>query len=708
VKRIALITVGLFLYAIPLHAQVINCAPYASSSGSTQIASCAKVIPSSSIGATLDVRAGYNANAKGPAAAQTWDTDAFSGVTQQIDWLCGLNYTVSANSTIPSNVHLMAGQGCNFSVNNGVTFTVTGPMEGSSSTQHFSGTGTVTIANQAVNAQWFGGGSDVCTQMNLAAVSTPSTGGTVDARGFTGTRTCSSSPFSGITKPITLLFGSGIYNISVGSWDLPDSTRVLGQQNGTLLNFTGSGYLFDIGATEGPNHVEIGNFSVTTSTSSTGFLRVGRTSQDYGNYQRLWWSIHDLYILGQGQSGVGAIGMSVTEYLDWVVTNIDIVNFETAAIFDRGGNSLFNRARFHAYEFGPKWTIQGGTGTAAPGGNQDQCNTCEFLGPTWGRGDTVTVQTSGIIFINALYETQPGGTSTAMLHLASRGLGFADSSYFTDINGAFSLGGVGTVATIAMDSGFASPRFIGSVVAVAGAAPITFGTIYSSSGADDFTAKFINCTYQLNALVKAADATGANAEIIAGPDVEGGAGRIRTQSQNHDQTGLFRVVGQNGYTPPVSSTARGLELQYQDPSGGDQSLIASFDRAAGVYKPLTTQGSVLIDAPGGSEINRFTPSGMALRGGVQAAAESPGMQHLRVSTGPINASSSADVTVTWTTAFANTSYSATCTVQDPGTANTLQVTKIETINTGSVVVRVANNDRGAAHTGVLHCIALHD
>jgi hypothetical protein len=74
--------------------------------------------------------------------SSTWDTDAFSGISKNLDFYCsGVTFVVSINSTIPANVHLIAGEGCVFSVNSGINFIVYGPMDGSSAGAHFSGSG---------------------------------------------------------------------------------------------------------------------------------------------------------------------------------------------------------------------------------------------------------------------------------------------------------------------------------------------------------------------------------------------------------------------------------------------------------------------------------------------------------------------------------------------------------------------------------------
>jgi hypothetical protein len=89
-------------------------------------------------------------------------------------------------------------------------------------------------------------------------------------------------------------------------------------------------------------------------------------------------------------------------------------------------------------------------------------------------------------------------------------------------------------------------------------------------------------------------------------------------------------------------------------------------------------------------------------------ANGAGFKHLRVTTGSIGAGARADVTVTWTTAFADASYTPNCTVLDTSAAGAgLRVERIRSQAAASIVVQVMN-DAAAARTGTLNCTAVHD
>lgn len=85
------------------------------------------------------------------------------------------------------------------------------------------------------------------------------------------------------------------------------------------------------------------------------------------------------------------------------------------------------------------------------------------------------------------------------------------------------------------------------------------------------------------------------------------------------------------------------------------------------------------------------------------------LKHARLSTGSIAAGSSAAITLTWTTAFLDSNYTANCLlVEATASTSTLRIHHIESVTAASVVIRVVNDDGTTAHTGTLHCLAVHD
>jgi hypothetical protein len=100
----------------------------------------------------------------------------------------------------------------------------------------------------------------------------------------------------------------------------------------------------------------------------------------------------------------------------------------------------------------------------------------------------------------------------------------------------------------------------------------------------------------------------------------------------------------------------------------------------------------------------LTPSGGFLTG----VGQGSGLKHQRVTTGSVSAGSTALVTLTWTTTFADGNYTVNCSVLDSTTSSlSLSVVHVEAVNAADVRVRVLNNAVGSL-TGTLHCIAMHD
>lgn len=150
---------------------------------------------------------------------------------------------------------------------------------------------------------------------------------------------------------------------------------------------------------------------------------------------------------------------------------------------------------------------------------------------------------------------------------------------------------------------------------------------------------------------------------------------------------------------------------------GYQFLYNMFLRVGGSLDSLNavTLADKTWDAP--NPIGSTTPSTgkfttlenttkLTVGGGVTATGS--GLKHIRQTTGSIGAGASALVTVTWATAFANSSYTVNASVQDSTAATaSLKVTHIESISASAVVVRVENTSAGSL-TGTLHLIAVHD
>lgn len=122
-------------------------------------------------------------------------------------------------------------------------------------------------------------------------------------------------------------------------------------------------------------------------------------------------------------------------------------------------------------------------------------------------------------------------------------------------------------------------------------------------------------------------------------------------------------------------------------------------RAAGTAYPITTSGAVTLT--GTTQITSPTfVTGVA--------ADASGFKHVRVTTGSVGAGSTALVTITWVTAFADANYTCVAQVLEATTSSlSMSVVHIESITASAVTVRVLNNALGAL-TGTLNLIAVHD
>jgi hypothetical protein len=148
-------------------------------------------------------------------------------------------------------------------------------------------------AHNVVYASAFSG-SDPCAQINAAIKALPSTGGTVDARGFQGTQSCASNPFAGITSDVELLLGDVAIQTTV-PWVTPSAQNVLVIGSGR----GGSGHGTTIRAVTG--------FPSTCDGLSTGcpVVRLGSGTTAFGH------RIENLAIDCNSQTG--AIGLYSTD-----------------------------------------------------------------------------------------------------------------------------------------------------------------------------------------------------------------------------------------------------------------------------------------------------------------------------------------------------------------------------------------------------------
>lgn len=84
------------------------------------------------------------------------------------------------------------------------------------------------------------------------------------------------------------------------------------------------------------------------------------------------------------------------------------------------------------------------------------------------------------------------------------------------------------------------------------------------------------------------------------------------------------------------------------------------------------------------------------------------IRHARVTTGSVALSGTAAVSVTWPQAFPDANYTVTASVVLDIAGESLRVVRVRSKTATGCVVQVVNNDAAAAHTGVVHAVAIHD
>jgi hypothetical protein len=140
--------------------------------------------------------------------------------------------------------------------------------------------GMAALSSSIVDATVFSPvGTDACTQINQALNALPGGSGTVDARGLTGTLTCSSNPFSGFTGQATVLLGAATWQ-TTATWIIPSRNRVFGIQpalgslGNTIIQWkTGnpSGTVVQLGSGTTPMFgIFVGDLTIDCNVTSSG------------------------------------------------------------------------------------------------------------------------------------------------------------------------------------------------------------------------------------------------------------------------------------------------------------------------------------------------------------------------------------------------------------------------------------------------------
>lgn len=150
----------------------------------------------------------------------------------------------------------------------------------------------------------------------------------------------------------------------------------------------------------------------------------------------------------------------------------------------------------------------------------------------------------------------------------------------------------------------------------------------------------------------------------------------------------------------VASTTKCPNLNADLLDGADWTNPPAMGAGTAIPSIVATAATITTGIVTNDTITNLTLAGSVAQNGA-------GLKIKSITTGSVPASGGADVTLTWTTAFADTSYAVFTSVEDATTGlSTLSVTQVISKLAASVKVRVRNVDAGAAHTGTLWVLAI--
>jgi len=192
----------------------------------------------------------------------------------------------------------------------------------------------------------------------------------------------------------------------------------------------------------------------------------------------------------------------------------------------------------------------------------------------------------------------------------------------------------------------------------------------------------------------------------------------------------FRIADEytaRGHQLAIIPAARGLADWQPNHSYSGATVTPKVDKADGLYLfaetgpcrsgtlasepqwPLILHGTVTDNTCTWTNQGQIFPAGTGnglVLSNTGLYQDGGAVKHGTVTTGSIEANSTATVTLNWTTAFPDTNYTPDCSVIDTG--GNLTLIDINGWNAGSLTAAVKNNDSGNRHTGTLACHAFHN
>jgi hypothetical protein len=274
--------------------------------------------------------------------------------------------------------------------------------------------------------------------------------------------------------------------------------------------------------------------------------------------------------------------------------------------------------------------------------------------------------------------------------------------------GSTNLTTLGTIGTGTWQGGIVSSTYGGTGVNNGGRTL----TLNTNSGTLAFSAASKTATFAKSLTFDGTDATTLTFPSTSATIARTDAGQTFTGANTFFNTST--TVGDGFKIQVGNSATKGLQVGYYNtnqtgiwgmgvtPSTSNYAFLVRNDGTSTQFNGIS---SVLFNINDVSQIS-CASTGSTFSNGI--GNNGSGLKHARITTGSVSGGSTALVTVTWGTAFADANYTVEASVLDATTTSlSLSVVHIESISASAVTVRILNNSVGSL-TGTLHVIAMHD
>jgi hypothetical protein len=513
-------------------------------------------------------------------------------------------------------------------------------------------------------------GTDACAQIHAAIAALPTGGGVVDARGFHGVQACASDPFSGgTTPPVQLLVGQAKFQLKTGWFPSAGSTITCLDPN-----------LSTIAGAKG--------FSTLTLRSDT--------------------SIENCHIVG-GNNGITSL--STYRAMRVMVHNNIVEGSVLGADINLGGGTTY-------------WVVQGNVirGGANEGilvnanGNADQddprCTSTDNCGYNQILNNWIYGNQHNGIDVNSSRNTisgnhvfMNGGTGPVNTGLDQFGILLFAAQGETPVshnivshNEVFSNNTFG-IAVVAAPSGTVSYNILTDN-------SVRYNGIGLDGSADGIFLEAYQTGNVLNNLISSNVVVGNTRNGIYFNFPVPGTGLM---SANQVLGNQLLGNGQYGFLTDGGCCGGGVFDNYVVNNvalGNGVGQVGDLGSSRATYSNKTSSTQLLDVAT--SVFGNKTPTSMFTVSMTGIANDTAGFKHARFGSSCTAGSGATCVsTYNWTTSFADTNYTVTCSLA--GTiAGAPVISAVSSKRPSGVTVTIANAGRTAASASEVDCIAVHD